>query len=149
MERKVQYSEGVACRRSTRGPRRRQTRGKAGGGDLCHGFTAVKEMWLPITPRRLRAEDTSPSTSITATSARAVEPRSRLIPQAQVTDIRSAMTFMQNPAGGEPDCTWALRDSFGCANVVVHAGVDERAKCTVAVVGPGDCERQFRFGPQF
>ncbi len=29
------------------------------------------------------------------------------------------------------------------------AGVDERVKCTVAVVGPGDCERQFRFGPNF
>ena len=39
--------------------------------------------------------------------------------------------------------------SFGCANATYTAGIDERMKCIVGVVGPGDCERQFRLGPNF
>ena len=68
---------------------------------------------------------------------------------AQVADIRNAMTYMQSLPEVNPDRIGLYGISFGCANVVYAAGVDERARCTVAVVGPGDCERQFRMGPNF
>jgi hypothetical protein len=66
-----------------------------------------------------------------------------------VTNIRSAITFMQQQSEVHPDRIGLYGTSFGCASVSYTAGVDERVQCTVAVVGPGDCERQFRFGPNF
>jgi len=56
---------------------------------------------------------------------------------------------MQHQPEVNPERIGLYGTSFGCANVTYTAGVDERAKCTVAVVGPGDCERQFRMGPNF
>ena len=151
MERKVQfYSEGMPVVGVLGVPDDYKPGEKRAAVIFCHGFTAVKEMWLPNNAARLRAEGyVTLNFDYRYFGESGGEPRSRLIPQAQVTDIRSAMTFMQNQSEVNPDCIGLYGTSFGCANVAYTAGIDERVKCTVAVVGPGDCERQFRFGPNF
>jgi fermentation-respiration switch protein FrsA (DUF1100 family) len=151
MERKVQfYSEGTPCAGVLGIPDDYKSGEKRGAVIFCHGFTGVKEMYLPKNAERLRAEGyITLNFDYRYFGESGGEPRSRLVPMAQVDDIRNAMTYMQNLPEVNPDRIGLYGTSFGCANVVYTAGIDERAKCTVAVVGPGDCERQFRLGPNF
>lgn len=151
MERKVQfYSEGTPCVGILGLPDDYTPGEQRGAVIFCHGFTGVKEMFLPQNAERLRAEGyITLNFDYRYFGESGGEPRSRLVPMAQVEDIRSAMTYMQSLPEVNPDRIGLYGTSFGCANVVYTAGIDERATCTVAVVGPGDCERQFRLGPNF
>jgi fermentation-respiration switch protein FrsA (DUF1100 family) len=151
MERKVQlYSEGTPVVGVLGLPKDYKSGEKRAAVIFCHGFTGVKEMWLPENAKRLRAEGyITLNFDYRFFGESGGEPRSRLIPQAQVMDIRSAITFMEHQPEVNPDRIGLYGTSFGCANVTYTAGIDERVKCTVAVVGPGDCERQFRLGPTF
>jgi fermentation-respiration switch protein FrsA (DUF1100 family) len=151
MERKVTfYSEGTPCVGILGVPDDYKPGEKRGAVIFCHGFTGVKEMYLLKNAERLRADGyITLNFDYRYFGESGGEPRSRLVPMAQVTDIRSAMTYTQSLSEVNPDRIGLYGTSFGCANVVYTAGIDERAKCTVAVVGPGDCERQFRLGPNF
>src|SRR5262245_56872592 len=151
MERTVQfYSEGIPVVGILGIPDDYKAGEKRAAVIFCQGFTGVKEMFLPNNAERLRAEGyLTLNFDYRYFRESGGEPRSRLIPIAPVTDIRSGMTLMQHQPEVNPDRIGLYGTSFGCANVVYVAGVDERAKCTVAVVGPGDCERQFRMGPNF
>lgn len=81
---------------------------------LCHGFTAIKEMWLPNNAERLRAEGyITLNFDYRYFGKSGGEPRSRLLPQAQVTDISSAITFMQNQPEVEPARIGLYGTSFG------------------------------------
>jgi hypothetical protein len=151
MERRVQfYSEGVPVVGILGIPDDYQPGEKRAAVIFCHGFTAVKEMWLPQNAARLRAAGyVTLNFDYRYFGESGGEPRCRLLPLAQVADIRNAITFMQHQPEVHPDRIGLYGTSFGCANVVYTAGIDERVRCVVAVVGPGDCERQFRLGPNF
>lgn len=151
MERRVQfYSEGVPVVGILGIPDDYRPGEKRAAVIFCHGFTAVKEMWLPQNAARLRAAGyVTLNFDYRYFGESGGEPRCRLIPLAQVADIRNAITFMQQQPEVNPDRIGLYGTSFGCANVVYTAGIDERVRCVVAVVGPGDCERQFRLGPNF
>ncbi len=151
MERRVQfYSEGVPVVGILGVPDDYQPGEKRAAVIFCHGFTAVKEMWLPQNAARLRAAGyVTLNFDYRYFGESGGEPRCRLLPLAQVADIRNAITFMQHQPEVHPDRIGLYGTSFGCANVVYTAGIDERVRCVVAVVGPGDCERQFRLGPNF
>jgi uncharacterized protein len=151
MERKVRFfSDGVPVAGIVGIPEDYRSGEKRAAVIFCHGFTAIKEMWLPQNAERLRAEGyVTLLFDYRYFGESGGEPRSRLVPQAQVTDIRSAITFMQNQPEVNPDRIGLYGTSFGCANVSYTAGIDDRVKCTVGAVGPGDCERQYRFGPNF
>jgi uncharacterized protein len=71
-------------------------------------------------------------------------PPGRMIPLQQVTDIRAAMTFLQAQDGVDPERIGLYGSSFGGANVCYAAGIDERAKCVLSVVGVGRGERWLR-----
>lgn len=117
---------------------------------FCHGFTAVKEIYLLENAKRLQeAGYITLNFDYRFFGESGGEPRSRLIPLAQVTDIRNAVTFMQQQPQVAADRIGLYGTSFGCANASYTAGIDDRVKCTVGVVGPGDLERQFRLGPNF
>ncbi|MBV8350101.1 MAG: alpha/beta fold hydrolase [Mycolicibacterium sp.] len=64
-------------------------------------------------------------------------PRGRMIPRQQVTDIRAAITFLQAQDGVDPERIGLYGSSFGGANVCYTAGVDERVKAVLSVVGVG------------
>lgn len=151
MEKKVQfYSEGTPVAGIMGFPEDYQAGEQRAAVIFCHGFTAVKEIFLLDNAKRLQADGyITLNFDYRYFGESGGEPRSRLIPMAQVTDIRSAITFMQHQPEVNPDRIGLYGTSFGCANATYTAGIDERVQCTVAVVGPGDCERQFRFGPNF
>ncbi len=151
MQRTVRfYSEGTPCAGLLGLPDDYRPGEKRGAVIFCQGFTGVKEMYLPQNAERLHAEGyVTLNFDYRSFGESGGEPRSRLVPLAQVEDIRNAMTYLQTLPEVNPDRIGLYGTSFGCANVVYTAGIDERAKCTVAVVGPGDCERQFRLGPNF
>ena len=151
MDKKVQfYSEGTPVAGILGLPDDYQTGEQRAAVIFCHGFTAVKEIFLPDNAKRLQADGyITLNFDYRYFGESGGEPRSRLIPMAQVADIRNAMTFMQHQPEVNPDRIGLYGTRFGCANVTYTAGIDERAKCTVGVVGPGDLERQFRLGPNF
>lgn len=67
--------------------------------------------------------------------------RWRLVPDEQVEDISAAVTFLQNVEGVDPNRIGVYGTSFGGANVIAAAALDDRIKCTVSSVGFGDGRR--------
>ena len=71
-------------------------------------------------------------------------PRTRLAPYSRVADVQAAMTFLSIQDGVDAGRIGLYGTSYGCATVVWAAAVDERAKCTVGVVGMGHGARWMR-----
>ena len=115
MERTVTfYSEGTPCVGILGIPDDYTAGEKRGAVIFCHGFTGVKEMHLPNNAARLRAEGyITLNFDYRYFGASGGEPRCRLIPMAQVTDIRNAMTYMQSLPEVNPDRIGLYGTSFG------------------------------------
>lgn len=117
---------------------------------FCHGFSIIKEIWFPVYAERFRQAG-----YITLTfdyrffGESGGEPRQRLVPMAQVTDARSAVTFLSSLKEVDPARIGLYGTSFGCGIATVAAALDERVACVVGTAGPADCERQFRHGEGF
>ena len=61
-----------------------------------------------------------------------------IYPLGQVEDIRSALTYLQTRPEVQPDCLGLFGVSFGGANAMYAAGVDERVLAAVSVSGISD-----------
>jgi pimeloyl-ACP methyl ester carboxylesterase len=117
---------------------------------LCHGFSMVKEIWLPENARRFReAGYVTLLFDYRFFGESGGEPRQRLIPMAQVADVKNAITYLETRREVRADRIGLYGTSFGCGNVSYVAGTDDRVRATVGVAGPGDCERVYRSGPKF
>src|SRR5205809_7655455 len=129
MERKVQfYSEGMPVVGVLGVPDDYTPGEKRAAVIFCHGFTAVKEMWLPNTAARLRAEGyVTLNFDYRYFGESGGEPRSRPIPQAQGTDIRSALKVLQNQPEVNPGGSGLYRTRFRGGNGGHTAGHCERA----------------------
>jgi len=57
------------------------------------------------------------------------------------------MTFMQNQPEVNPDCIGLYGTALAAPTWSTPAVLNERGEMYRSVVGPGDCERQFRFVP--
>ena len=68
-------------------------------------------------------------------------PRWRLIPMEQVQDIRSAIDFLSQQPEVDSAHIGLFGNSFGGANVIYAAALDQRAKCVVSAGPFGDGER--------
>lgn len=64
--------------------------------------------------------------------------RHRLIPMEQVDDLRSAVSYLETRPDIDPARIGLWGASFGGANVVCAAGLDDRVKAVVSQVGFGD-----------
>lgn len=117
---------------------------------FCHGFSIIKEIWFPVYAERFRQAG-----YITLTfdyrffGESGGTPRQRLVPMAQVTDARSAVTFLESLDEVDGKRIGLYGTSFGCGIATVAAALDERVACVVGTAGPADCERQFRHGEGF
>ena len=68
---------------------------------MCHGYSAVKELYLDASPRCSATRASARSSTTTATSARSDgEPRQEIDPWAQVRDYRHAITYARTLRGG-------------------------------------------------
>ena len=117
---------------------------KRSGILLCHGFGAHQERYLPDIAQHLCGQGYVVMTFDYRGFGESDGPRWRLIPQEQVVDIRNALTFLQTRDSVDPSQLGIYGTSFGGANVVCTAAVDQRVKCVVSVVGVGNGERWMR-----
>jgi alpha-beta hydrolase superfamily lysophospholipase len=108
---------------------------------LCHGFAGVKELLLPN-----YAEEFCKNGFITLTFdyrgfGESEGERGKLSPQAQITDIRNAITLLQSLPEVDPDKLGLWGTSFGGANAITAASLDKRIKCLSIQLAFGDGER--------
>ena len=138
------YSEGVKLDGDLFLPDGLQSGEKRAGVVLCHGYTGVKDLYLPDNAAELNRIGYVVLTFDYKGWGRSEGPRSRLAPFGRVADVQAAITFL----GLQPQCDkhriGIYGTSYGCATVVFVAAIDERVKCTVGVVGMGHGGRWMR-----
>lgn len=148
MERPVSYySQGSRISATLYAPDDARAGQRRPGIVLCHGFTGIKELILPIYARRFAAAGYVALAFDYRGFGESEGERGRLIPLEQVADIRNSVTFMEtiDLINSERVGLWGT--SFGAANVIYTAGIDPGPKCVIAQVGFGDGERMLARRP--
>lgn len=111
---------------------------------LCHGYTGVKDLYLPDNARVLNEAGYAVLTFDYKGWGKSEGERSRLAPWSRIADVQAALTFLGAQEGVEADRLGIYGTSYGGATVVWAAALDERVKCTISVVGVGDGRRWMR-----
>ncbi|MEQ9640322.1 MAG: alpha/beta fold hydrolase [Alphaproteobacteria bacterium] len=111
---------------------------------LCHGYTGVKDLYLPDNAAALNAAGYVALTFDYKGWGASEGQRTRLAPYSRVADVQAALTFLQIQPQVDAERVGIYGTSYGCATVVWVAAVDERVKCTVGVVGMGHGGRWMR-----
>jgi uncharacterized protein len=104
---------------------------------LCHGYTGVKDLYLPENARVLVDAGYVVMTFDYKGWGDSEGPRSRLAPWSRVADVQAALTFLGTVPDVDADRLAIYGTSYGGATVVWVAAIDARVKCTVSVVGIG------------
>ena len=128
----VYYPDGLA-----RGTRR-------AGIVLCHGYTGVKDLYLPDNARVLTEAGYVVLTFDYKGWGKSEGSRSRLAPYSRVADVRAALTFISTLPEVDPERLGIYGTSYGGATVVWVGAIDLRVKAIVSVVGIGNGARWMR-----
>ena len=108
---------------------------------LCHGYTGVKDLYLPDNARTLnQAGYVAMAFDYKGWGDSEGSPN-RLAPYSRVMDVQAAMTFLGLQPEVDADRIGLYGTSYGGATVAWVGAVDRRAKCIVSVVGIGNGER--------
>ena len=111
---------------------------------LCHGYTGVKDLYLPDNARVLNDAGYVVLTFDYKGWGKSEGPKNRLAPMSRVTDVQAAMTFLGLQKEVDEDRLGIYGTSYGGATVVWTAAIDDRVKCTVSCVGVGHGARWMR-----
>lgn len=111
---------------------------------LCHGYTGVKDLYLPDNARVLNEAGYAVLTFDYKGWGESEGTRSRLAPYSRVADVQAAMTFLGLQDGVDENRLGIYGTSYGGATVVWTAAIDPRVKCTVSCVGIGHGARWMR-----
>jgi hypothetical protein len=111
---------------------------------LCHGYTGVKDIYLPDNARVLNEAGYVVLVFDYKGWGDSEGPRSRLAPYSRVADVQAALTFLGTRPDVDPARLGIYGTSYGGATVVWVAAIDERVRCTVSVVGIGHGARWMR-----
>jgi uncharacterized protein len=138
------YSEGCKLSGDLYLPDGLRLQERRAGIVLCHGYTGVKDLYLPDIARALNAAGYVALTFDYKGWGASEGPRSRLAPYSRVADVQAALTFL----GLQPNVDVArlgiYGTSYGGATVVWVGAVDPRVACIVSVVGIGNGRRWMR-----
>ena len=104
---------------------------------LCHGYTGVKDLYLPDNAKSLNDAGYVVMTFDYKGWGNSEGTRSRLAPYSRVMDVQAAMTFLALQPEADEDRIGLYGTSYGGATVSWVGAVDQRAKCIVSVVGIG------------
>ena len=145
MKRAVQfYSEGVRLVGDVYLPDDLTPGERRAGIVLCHGYTGVKDLYLPDNARVLTGAGYVVMTFDYKGWGDSEGPRSRLAPYSRVADVQAALTYLGTLPEVDADRLGIYGTSYGGATVVWTAAVDSRVKCVVSVVGIGHGARWMR-----
>ena len=138
------FSEGVKLVGDLYRPDDLPSREQRAGIVLCHGYTGVKDLYLPDNARVLNEAGYVVLTFDYKGWGESGGPRSRLAPWSRVADVQAALTFLGAQPEVDPDRLGIYGTSYGGATVVWTAAIDQRVRCVVSVVGIGDGGRWMR-----
>lgn len=132
------YSSGVRCSALLWRPERTSP---APAIVLCHGFRGIKEWALPdFAELFVNAGFVAMAIDYRGFGESDGE-RGRLVPQEQVADIRSALSWLEGQTFVDAEQLMLYGTSFGGANVIQAAADDSRVRAVVCQVGIGDVRR--------
>jgi pimeloyl-ACP methyl ester carboxylesterase len=111
---------------------------------LCQGYTGTKELFLPLLAQRFCSAGYPCLIFDYRGWGESEGERGRLFPREQMEDIRNAMTFLGTHEMVDPERMGLYGTSFGGANVIAVAAMDERVRCIVACLPIGSGRRWLR-----
>jgi len=138
------YSEGVKLAGDVYAPDDLRPGERRAGIVLCHGYTGVKDLYLPDNARVLNDAGYVAMAFDYKGWGDSEGPRSRLAPWSRVADVQAALTYLGALPEVDPGRLGIYGTSYGGATVVWVAAIDPRVRCTVSVVGIGHGRRWMR-----
>ena len=142
MKRPVEfYSEGFKLCGDIYTPDDLQPGEKRAAVLLCHGYTGVKDLYLPDNARVLNQAGYVAMVFDYKGWGDSEGPRTRLAPYGRVLDAQAAMTLLGLQAEVDAERIGLYGTSYGGATVTWVGAVDQRARCIVSVVGIGNGAR--------
>jgi dipeptidyl aminopeptidase/acylaminoacyl peptidase len=111
---------------------------------LCHGYTGVRNLYLPDIARVLNGAGYVVLTFDYKGWGDSEGSPARLAPYSRVADVQAALSFLAAREEADPERLGIYGTSYGGATVVFVAAIDPRVKCVVSVVGIGDGARWMR-----
>ena len=138
------YSEGVRLSGDLFLPEDLRPGEKRAGIVLCHGYTGVRNLYLPDNARVLNEAGYVVLTFDYKGWGDSDGPKSRLSPYGRVIDAQAALTFLAAQSMVDPERLGLYGTSYGGATVVWTTAVDQRVKAVVSVVGVGHGKRWMR-----
>jgi cephalosporin-C deacetylase-like acetyl esterase len=119
-------------------------RKRTAGIVLCQGYTGTKELFLPLLAQAFCRAGYGCLVFDYRGWGESKGQRGRLFPSEQVEDIRNAMTFLGTHEIVDSERLGLYGTSFGGANAIAVAAVDERVRCIVACLPIGSGKRWLR-----
>ena len=135
------YSEGFKLDADLYLPDDRKAGERRAAVLLCHGYTGIKDLYLPSNAASLNRAGYVAMTFDYKGWGASEGPRTRLAPYSRVADVQAAMTFLSMQAEVNPDRIGLFGTSYGGSTVTWVGAVDHRARCIVSVVGVGNGQR--------
>ena len=138
------FSEGVRLVGDIYHPENLRPGERRAGIVLCHGYTGIKDLYLPDNARVLSEAGYVVMTFDYKGWGASGGARSRLAPYSRVADVQAALTFLGALPEVDAERLGIYGTSYGGATVVWVGAVDARVKCVVSVVGIGHGTRWMR-----
>ncbi|HML14928.1 MAG TPA: alpha/beta fold hydrolase [Xanthobacteraceae bacterium] len=138
------YSEGVKLAGDVYLPQDIKPGERRAGVVLCHGYTGVRNIYLPDNARVLAEAGYVVLNFDYKGWGDSEGAKTRLAPYSRVADVQAALSFLSAHPQVDPDRLGLYGTSYGGATVVFVAAIDARVKCVVSVVGIGNGARWMR-----
>lgn len=108
---------------------------------LCHGFGGIRKHVLPTVSEAFADAGYVALRFDYRGFGESEGTRGRIVPMEQVEDIRNGITHLAAQPEVNPTTIGLYGSSFGGANAIFAAAIDERAQCVVSTVGVGNGRR--------
>ena len=138
------YSEGAKLAGDLFLPQDSLPGEKRAGIVLCTGYMGVRNLYLPDIAKIIAAAGYVVLTFDYKGWGDSEGPPARLAPYSRVADVQAALSFLAAQPEADAERLGIYGTSYGGATVVFTAAIDQRVKCTVAVVGIGNGARWMR-----